>query len=158
MRPLILFPPVPAALAARLSRLRRLAVDQPGGGPLRPARPQALPPAQGVVQAHQSPVPGPLVEVVAHRVVVRELVRQQAPLAAGAQLVQHPVGDPPQVDHRRVARAGLALHERAHQLPLLIGQVGRIPPDEPFLVRLCHSAPSRSAFTPPARLLYPRPA
>ncbi len=138
MRPSIFFPPVVAALAARLGRLHRLAVDQPGGGLLRPPLPHALPPAQGVVQAHQRPVPGPLVEVVAHRVVVRELVRQEPPLAAGVQLVQHPVDHPPQVDHGRVAGAGLPRHERPHLLPLRIRQVAPIPPDDLFLLRLLH--------------------
>ncbi len=151
LRPTIFFPPVVAALAARLGRLHRLAVDQPGGGLLRPPLPHALPPAQGVVQAHQRPVPGPLVEVVAHRVVVRELVRQEAPLAAGAQLVQHAVDHPPQVDHGRVARAGLPLHERPRQFPLRVRQVAIIPPDNLFLLRLLHRTTYSLGFGPKCR-------
>jgi hypothetical protein len=126
LRPLTFFPPVVAPLAARLRGLDALAVDDRGGR-------LGAAPAFLAGQLHQppihlfpGPVAGPHIEVVADRRPLREIMREQAPLAPRPRLVQEGVDHLAQVDGRGPARACGPLEMRFQLRPLLVGQVGRI--------------------------------
>src|SRR5215211_4397055 len=128
LRPVILFPPVEAALSAGFSRLHRLTVDHPRARLLRPARRAAVLGAQGGVDPLPGPGPQPQIVVVAYAVRVGELVGQQAPLAAGPQQVPQRVHHLPQFQRAGPPGPGRAGQQRLQQRPLGIGQIGRIGP------------------------------
>lgn len=128
-RPAVFFSAVVPAVAADTSRLHRLAVDPPG---LRLRRVAGLDPhvlAEAVVDPLPQAGLAPQGEVVEHRLEVREVVRQQLPRAAGAEVVEDAVDDLPPVHRRSPALAGARLRfrqERLQTLPLSVRQVGRV--------------------------------
>src|SRR5262245_22273070 len=93
LRPLIFFPPVEATAPAGLGRLRRLAVQYCRARLRRPPFAFPILPPQQVIHAPPRPVVLPLLEVVVDRRPLREIVRQEAPGAAGAVDVEDRVRD-----------------------------------------------------------------
>src|SRR6266536_4292478 len=77
LRPVILFPPIEAALASGFRRLHRLAVDDGRTRLILAAYRAPVPGAQGGVDPLPRAGPQPQVVVIAHTVPVRELVGQQ---------------------------------------------------------------------------------
>src|SRR5712691_7473394 len=127
LRPVTFFPPIEAAVPAGFGRLRGLAVQH------RRARlgrtPLAFPirPPQQVIHAPPGPVILPLLEVVVDGRPFREIVRQEAPGAAGPVQIEERVRHFADIHPRRRARtAGFPLQVRLHDFPLLVRQVARI--------------------------------
>lgn len=153
LRPWTSFPPVEAALAAGLSGLDRLTVQDRRARLGVPSRRHADAFAEDRVQVLPGAILGPLVEVVADGPPIRELLGQQPPLAAGPFQVQQPVEHLAQANRAGPAGSLGSLRRRQQRLqqrPLGIGQVGRVGPAIPqhhHAAPTANSAPSSSPFT-----------
>src|SRR5919202_589511 len=138
-------PPV----STTMNRLRPVSRFPPVEAPLAPGarRPPVLG-GQGGVDPLPGAGPQPQVVVVAHNVPVRELVRQQAPLAAGPQQVQQRVHHFAQIQAAPPPSPRRAGEQRLDQCPLGVCQIRRVGAT---CARLCHrSCTSEWATTPGA--------
>ena len=82
--------------------------------------------AQSIVDPDEGVIQRPLVKVVPDRVPVREVRREEPPLAAGTSQVEQGVYHLPEIDDGRPTRTPIPHNQRADQIPLLIGEIGRI--------------------------------
>src|SRR3954452_18839100 len=124
--PIDLLAPVVALLTTDLGGFDRLTVDV--GDPGCRFAPRSHPDlgAQGIDHPLPSAVIAPLGEVVIDGALGQEVVRQHVPLAAGAGLIAEGVENLAHVDFARPP-AGLGRwDEGLENLPLSVGQIGRI--------------------------------
>src|SRR5262249_42585222 len=107
-----------------------------------------------VVHLLQRPVPLPLAEVVKHRVVIREVRRQHAPLTPRPRYVENGVQHTTQVDLRRAAAPFSHREQRLQDLPLGIRQVRRVASllaHPLFLMPNSYFWPPTARFSPSAK-------
>src|SRR5581483_5765942 len=137
LRPATFFPPVVAAGAGQRGALDRLAVHRPGGRLGRAAVADAAVVAQRVVEAPPGAVPLPAAEVAVDGVPGREVARQHAPGAAGAQQVEDGVEDVAAVVLGGPAAGPRGGDQGGDVGPLHVRQVGRVvlPAHGPILRR-----------------------
>jgi hypothetical protein len=118
---------VEAAQAADSRRFDRLAVNAASAGLWIAPQLDAQPLAQNGVQPLPRPIQTPLPEIVVHGLPSRQILRKEAPGAAGAQHVEDGVEDGAQtVPTRATARGTWDGQKRTNHLPLRVAQIGKI--------------------------------
>jgi len=126
LRPVICFSSVEAARPADLGGLAGLTIDH-GRARLRVAAGRhAILHAEGRINAGPGAAEDPPIVVVAHGIRIGKIMRQQAPLAAGAEEIKHGVDDLAPGHRPGAAGPSGAGQQRPDQLPLSIGQIGRV--------------------------------
>jgi hypothetical protein len=120
---MIFFSPIEAPLPAHLGGLDRLAVDDPGARLGMTAQPLSGLLAQGIVDPDEDAGADPLIKVVPNSAPLGEVVRDIAPLTAGAQEIEDGVRDLSQVHLPGATHLLGGFDEGPHQLPLLVRQV-----------------------------------
>src|SRR5208337_1605697 len=83
-------------------------------------------PAQSVVYPFPCPQQPPTAKVVVDRLIRREVLRQQAPLATATQDVEHSIHHLAHVGAARPTTSFCCRNERRQNSPLGIGQISRI--------------------------------
>ena len=128
LRPVDLLPGVEPAhrSADGVGALDRLRVDTPGRGHRVAAAGIAHAVAQRVVQPVDHAVLAPAFVVPEHRRPRRKVVWQLTPRASGAVHIEDRVHDAAPRVHRRTTTRPRRGHQRLDQLPLGVGQVGRV--------------------------------
>ena len=106
--------------------LDALAVDDRGGRARLASGGFATLHIERVVDAIERAIPTPAIEVVVKRRTRRQVLRDGAPLAAGAQHVHQAVDDPALLDMTSVAAALGWRNERLDMRPFRVGQIARI--------------------------------
>src|SRR5262245_28396256 len=158
LRPLIFFPPVVPLGAAAVGRLDRLAVHPAGFRRGRGAGVEADLRPQRVVELLPVALDPPGAEAAVDGLPGREVARQHAPGASGAEVVEDGVEHLAGVGGgaAAVGAAGLgAGQQRLGQFPLLVRQVGRVslPVHDPPFTRPTKIRPDQFQDTLSARLM-----
>src|SRR5262245_7749099 len=118
---------VVAYRAAHLGGLDALGVDANGAGGRLPARLGADLAAQGVEDLLPGAVLAPGDEVVPHRALGQQVVRQVVPLAARPRLVEQRVDHLAHLHRPRPTAPPRRRDQWLDQCPLLVGHIGAIP-------------------------------
>ena len=125
LRPFTFLPPSKPALPADARGLDRLAVDDSGAGLGITAEVHAEPFAQRRVDPLPGPIQAPFPEIVVDRLPRRPLLGQEAPSAAGAQLIEDRVEERAQRVETGPTTAMLG-HERLEQRPFRVREIRSI--------------------------------